>query len=628
MEPMPRPASASRPATSTNSMNPLIHSLSTRTLAIIGLITLAMILLTTIPLRAYILDGYRIIEANETVEDTGRVLNTLNDAIDDLARTSRDYAIWSDTYTYAQAPDAAFTDTNLDTPTLINNDVGLIVILDTNGTVIFSTAADLNTATTRPSMPLINEVLLSPPLVDLNRDDPLVQGLLLQPDHLLLVASHHILRSDGSGPPAGTLIMAREVDPALVEQIATTTRQSIAIYPYDPATLPAEVNALRDQLIAVPLRAVPIDDQQIAGYGLVYDIHGNPAAVVRTILPRTTYRFGMENAAYLQRSLLITGITFGMIIMLLLRLAVLRRLEQTSHQMARIGAEGDLAARLPEHGADELNTLIRDINHMLADLEHAQAERRVSDQERARLQEELIRAREQLFQMSIHDLKTPLTAIIGFVDMLHMTPLDDMQREIANGIRQSSSNLHSLVRDMLDTARLEEGRLQPIFTPTHVRDLLTGSVRQVEQWAARDEKEITIDVDHNPPIADLDVELMQRVIVNLLANAIRHTPPGTHITVGTRIDDSNLVIWVWDNGPGIPAERQQSLFERFQSNPDTATRPQSSGLGLTFCKLAVEAHGGTLTLNSSALDGTTFTIRMPHTNTTHPSPRIILNQSV
>ncbi len=98
------------------------------------------------------------------------------------------------------------------------------------------------------------------------------------------------------------------------------------------------------------------------------------------------------------------------------------------------------------------------------------------------------------------------------------------------------------------------------------------------------------------------------MINNLVSNAVKHTPAGTLITLGARHTDANVQIVVHDNGPGIAAERLPQLFDRFSLTSPDGTRQSNTGLGLAFCKLAVEAHGGTITVHSSPTHGTTFVI--------------------
>lgn len=221
------------------------------------------------------------------------------------------------------------------------------------------------------------------------------------------------------------------------------------------------------------------------------------------------------------------------------------------------------------------------------------------------------RAKEQLTQMIVHDLKSPLTAIMGYLDLLKAGGLKPEQQEIVEGGRRSSTAMLQLVDDILDIARLEEGRLELRREAKDIAVLLQECVAELGHWAREERKQVSIEIDEQLPPLMIDSRLMRRVIINLFSNAIKHTPPGTQIVLGASSDTSSARIWVRDSGPGIPAERQSRLFERFSTGGSSAGRQSSTGLGLTFCKLAVEAHGGSIVVESAVGQGTTFTIVLP-----------------
>jgi signal transduction histidine kinase len=242
--------------------------------------------------------------------------------------------------------------------------------------------------------------------------------------------------------------------------------------------------------------------------------------------------------------------------------------------------------------------------------------------------------KEQLMQMVVHDLKNPLTALIGFLEILRMEQLSPEQRMFLDGALRSGKNLSGLIGDLLDTARLEAGRItldRSLFAP---RELLIDCVAEMSAWLAQDGKIVRIEAAANTPMLYADQRLTRRVLLNLLSNAIKHTPPGTQITLYASADcpalssacvesivetqsstfsaHNRVVIKVEDTGPGIPPEDLERIFEKFgRSNGQHHTRQDSTGLGLTFCRLAIEAHGGTLDVSSVVGRGATFRIILP-----------------
>ena len=216
--------------------------------------------------------------------------------------------------------------------------------------------------------------------------------------------------------------------------------------------------------------------------------------------------------------------------------------------------------------------------------------------------------REQLTQMIIHDLKNPLTAIVSYLEILRRDPLPLSQLELVDGALRNSNVMIGLVSDLLDSARLQDGRMELRSQPITGQELLATSLANMRGWANQDSKQITL----APPVDDwqmyVDTKLFQRILINLISNAIKHTPPHTHIEIGAAASEAGVQVWVKDNGPGIPQALIPHLFERFRTG-DTQHRQRSTGLGLYFCKLAVEAHGGTIEVQSD--QGTTFLIKLP-----------------
>lgn len=245
---------------------------------------------------------------------------------------------------------------------------------------------------------------------------------------------------------------------------------------------------------------------------------------------------------------------------------------------------------------------------------------------------QLQRDKEQLTQMVVHDLKNPLTAMIGFLEIMRLDAarMHESQRLLLESALRSGMNLSGLIGDVLDSARLEEGKLDLEYSIIPLPDLLRDCAGEMSAWLTQEEKIIRIDVPADLPSVIADRRLLRRVMLNLVSNAIKHTGPGTTIVLRARpgpADEahqrqtplgapasSSVIIEVEDDGPGIPPEHLERIFDRFgRLSSDSHGRQQSTGLGLTFCRLAVEAHGGTITAHSQPDCGTTFRIVLPQT---------------
>ena len=234
--------------------------------------------------------------------------------------------------------------------------------------------------------------------------------------------------------------------------------------------------------------------------------------------------------------------------------------------------------------------------------------------------------KDQLTQMIVHDLKNPLTALLGFLEILRLDQMTVNQSELLQNAMRSGRNLSNLINDLLDIRRIEEGRLELDYIQLAPNDLLTECANEMYGWLAQEGKTITVDVPADLPPLYADYRLMRRVILNLLSNAIKHTPTGTHICLraaphlllpapGTDPADaavSQILLEVEDNGPGIPPAYLDRIFEKFgRLSTEHPALQSSTGLGLTLCRLVVEAHGGTIGVTSVLEQQTIFRLTMP-----------------
>lgn len=232
--------------------------------------------------------------------------------------------------------------------------------------------------------------------------------------------------------------------------------------------------------------------------------------------------------------------------------------------------------------------------------------------ERNRTLVKLQRARQDLVGLLVHDLRSPLTAISGYLDLLRASDISSQQQGFVMVARDSARSMQRLISTILDMQQLQDGHLPLERQPTEVAELLRESADEFYGWAQRDDKEIHIDVKPDLPLVCADVDILRRIVANLLGNALKHTPPETHITLAATVDTDQVLLTVADDGPGIPPKLLPHLFTRYVRGRNAEKREVgSSGLGLSFCQLAVEAHGGRIDVVSSPEQGTTFKIWLP-----------------
>jgi signal transduction histidine kinase len=229
--------------------------------------------------------------------------------------------------------------------------------------------------------------------------------------------------------------------------------------------------------------------------------------------------------------------------------------------------------------------------------------------------ERLEAMRDGLVHMIVHDLRSPLTGLQSFCDLLThgLAGTTPELHEYAQLAAEATARMLKLVNSLLDVHRLEAGELRPELAPCDLRELGEQVLRDAE--LAREQRRFELSAPPEPLLALVDAGLLRRVLGNLVDNAIKFTDAGDGLVRLTLArTDGGVRLEVSDNGSGIPPEYQERVFDKFgqvgTQAAETAPRP-STGLGLAFCKLAVEAHGGRIGVTSDLCAGTTFWLVLP-----------------
>lgn len=230
------------------------------------------------------------------------------------------------------------------------------------------------------------------------------------------------------------------------------------------------------------------------------------------------------------------------------------------------------------------------------------------------VQAELDQLRDDLSSMIYHDMRGPLSTIRGSIHKLAQVlanhPNPAVLTFLQVGIR-STRQLRRMIDSLLDIQRLEEGNTILNRNPIELRVILADAVQLVQPLAIDAEQTLRFEWDNNLPMLDIDSDMILRVITNLLENAIKHTPEGGTIVLGVRpLGTDKMAISVRDSGNGIPKEYRTQIFDKF-SRVKYKNAPQGLGLGLAFCRLAVDAHGGDIWVESEPGEGSEFIFTLP-----------------
>ena len=220
------------------------------------------------------------------------------------------------------------------------------------------------------------------------------------------------------------------------------------------------------------------------------------------------------------------------------------------------------------------------------------------------------RLRTSILSALSHDVRTPLTAIVGLADSLavQQPPLPDSAREAAIAIRDQAARLNGMVTNLLDMARLAAGKAKP-RKEWQVLEEVAGAAAQLLGRALEGHR-VAINLPVETPLIEFDAVLVERVFCNLLENAAKYSPPGSTITVGARIADGFVDVSVADEGSGFPVGREDEVFAMFvRGAPESSVT--GAGLGLAISRSIVEAHGGTIHARNRDIGGAEVIFTLP-----------------
>ncbi len=307
---------------------------------------------------------------------------------------------------------------------------------------------------------------------------------------------------------------------------------------------------------------------------------------------------GVEETVQKVRVFLAVGVLGGALLALLAGLAIARRamspIAELTDTARRIEATRDPSLRVPHPRADdEVAELARTLESMLAALDASRSET-----------ESALRRQREFVADASHELRTPLTSVLANLELLS-EQLEGEPGETAGSAFRSAQRMRRLVADLLLLARADAGR-SARREPSDLGDVVVEAAGELESVAG--DHELTVDAARAPVSGARDE--LHRLALNLMENALRHTPPGTRVRVSTALRDGQAVLEVADDGPGVSPALAPRIFERFVRGGGESAG--SSGLGLAIVRAVAEAHGGTVGLEPPPDGrGARFVVRLP-----------------
>ena len=322
-----------------------------------------------------------------------------------------------------------------------------------------------------------------------------------------------------------------------------------------------------------------------------------------------------------------TGITLLWLVLRRDVLSPLRQLQDTAERVSR----GEQSARVQVRSRDEVESFADSLNRMLDANERVQRQlsgmNQALDLKIGELSEanvglgESNRLKSEFLANVSHELRTPLNSIIGFADLLEEIArgdgaADPKRLRYINNIQRSGRSLLDMINELLDMAKIEAGRMEVTMSPTSVADLLEGLQAIMRPVALQKRIDFEQRLSDALPRVETDAGKLQQILYNFMSNAVKFSPEDGVVIVGAELLNRNgaqvVRISVTDHGPGVPADMQDTIFEKFRQVDATHTRRAGgTGLGLAICRELAELLGCTVGLLSATGRGSTFWVEVP-----------------
>jgi len=358
--------------------------------------------------------------------------------------------------------------------------------------------------------------------------------------------------------------------------------------------------------------AAPLEFQSVCASCHQEAKYHQPPACISITLTAKPFLKELKRSYYglIFSSVSVTLIIF-IVLCFLLKIFVLNPLNKFIN-VAKQVEQGNLDARVSIKSNDEWQILSECFNDMLESLAKHQEKLKEKIKEAT---EELFQAysnlkkaekyRSEFFSNITHELKTPVTAIKGTIELIERKgSIDERQIEI---LKKNAEKLSKMIKDLLDYSKIESGQIELLKEENSIFDAIEDAILLVSPLASQ--KNLTIQLRGKDTVGFFDHELIQRVITNLLINAIKFSPEGEKIIVSVSEDETNIIVSVEDFGPGIPAEEREKVFQKFYRL--AKDKREGIGLGLAICKGIIEAHGGKIWVGDSKHKGCVFYFTIP-----------------
>jgi signal transduction histidine kinase len=529
----------------------------------------------------------------------GTVLWGVDDIID-LAlivdSSAAPIAAWDDMYEYVETRDPAFVGEVFPDNVFSRNEFNLVAIYSETGEPIYAKYYDYNAGYEKR----IPQTLLEPETLEIlnnyNPEEPSIIGLIINDDQPIILASRPILNTAETMPSRGTLVIGFDFTGDYVEMIRDVTDLPLEYYTLSAPEIPDEI---RSSLTLEKPFSYETEKDTISGYYLVEDLFGEPALIVSLTQTREVYLAGQEVRREFLSVILGLGFLLAITAIVYADRTILHNITKLTDEVSEINEVNDLSARVNVvQGDNEISNLTHRVNDMLEKLEQSRVteirQREAMEKLREESTLEIFEAAKKISYLVHNELERPLRSIKQVAYSLREEGKEDLAEILESSIKYSESTLLELA----SLTNLGE----PKRTVSDLNEVVDAAIANVDPKVG-----VTVSANTSDEFLAINIDALKiiRAIENLIRNGVEAIEGRGEVHIAVTSDEKTATMTITDNGKGILEEDMEYIFEPFYS-----TKRDAMGLGLPYAKQVIEAHHGTIKVESSS-EGTTVTINIP-----------------
>ncbi|MFC1848533.1 ATP-binding protein [Chloroflexota bacterium] len=591
--------------------------LRTKVLAIIGVVIVSLVAILYTTSQNVIFTSFNSLEEQNTQQNVERAASALGNQILALDGVIQAGAGLDDTYHLAKnpSPENQYIFQSLSQNALGSVALDFLLIVNTSGDIVYAMGYDDEKQEVVPIPSSLEEHLSADSNLIHHLDaESKVNGILLLDEGPIIVGSRPISGGEQEESIVGAMVGGRFLRDAEIQELSALTQLPLSMVQYQATDMPTDFGSISANLSQEePLFIEALSEDSIAGYTLLSDIYENPALVMRAEMHRDIYQQGQASSRYLMWALIGIGGVFFLLTLVLMEKFILSRLTRLSKSVAAVGESGNISARVPVAGRDELSRLGEDINGMLSALERSIQEKEKAEAETAKIEQQLqlagrLAAVGELAAGVAHELNNPLAAVQAFAQFLaDREGLDEDIKNDVDTIYRESQRASKITSNLLSFAR----KHNPEKSLISINEVIEKSLELHLYRMKVSNIEVVKDLDPELPITMADYYQMQQVFANIITNA-EQAMTKAHgkgkLTITSQSVGELIEVTFADDGPGMTEDNLKRLFDPFFTTKEVG---EGTGLGLSICYGIVKEHSGRIYSESKVDEGMTFVVEIP-----------------